>query len=290
MVSPVAPGLVIAGMHSHVGRTLVTAVLLRAFRNLYAPNGSVGGFKVGPDYIDPGYHQVASGHPSRNLDPVLCGEDAILPLYRYGAEGHRLAFVEGVIGLYDGRMNLAADAPRIPFGSTAHVAQLLIPGGFPEEHLPDLTQNRTLVASIRAAATAGLPIWAECAGLVYLSAALDGTPLAGVLPCHTTFSERLTMGYREATCTGASWAFRPGEQISGHEFHRTCITAPAARRRLNTAWQWESYDNQNVIAEGWVSSTIYASYLHTHPVARPAVARRFVRAAQHYLRPREGNA
>lgn len=125
MVNPIAPGLVIAGMHSHVGKTLITAGLLRSFRDLYGPRESIVGFKVGPDYIDPGYHQLASGQPCRNLDPVLCGEDRILPLYRYGAEGHRLALVEGVMGLYDGRMDLAADAPRIPFGSTAHVAQLL---------------------------------------------------------------------------------------------------------------------------------------------------------------------
>ncbi|WQD12387.1 MAG: hypothetical protein U1U88_000282 [Lawsonella clevelandensis] len=60
--------------------------------------------------------------------------------------------------------------------------------------------------------------------------------------------------------------------------------------RIDTAWQWENHDNQNVIAEGWASPTLYASYLHTHPVARPAVAERFVHAAQHYHKTREGNA
>ena len=84
---------------------------------------TVAPFKVGPDFIDPGYHALAAGRPGRNLDPVLVGERLIGPLYAHGAAGADIAVVEGVMGLFDGRIGPAATMPAA--GSTAHVAGLL---------------------------------------------------------------------------------------------------------------------------------------------------------------------
>src|SRR5690242_21418038 len=77
----------------------------------------VSGHKVGPDYIDPGYHAVATGRPGRNLDPHLVGEQRLVPLLLHGARGADVAVVEGVMGLYDGRVG------HDGFASTAHVAR-----------------------------------------------------------------------------------------------------------------------------------------------------------------------
>jgi cobyrinic acid a,c-diamide synthase len=108
--------LVVAAPASGHGKTTVATGLLAAF----ATRGlTVAGFKVGPDYIDPGYHTLAAGRPGRNLDPVLVGKDLIGPLFAHGADGADLAVVEGVMGLYDGRTG-AGD-----HGSTAEVAGLL---------------------------------------------------------------------------------------------------------------------------------------------------------------------
>jgi cobyrinic acid a,c-diamide synthase len=77
---------------------------------------------VGPDYIDPGYHALASGRPGRNLDPWMVGEERIADLFLHGAGSPvpaDVAVVEGVMGLFDG-----VAGPR-DFGSTAHVARLL---------------------------------------------------------------------------------------------------------------------------------------------------------------------
>ena len=84
---------------------------------------TVAPFKVGPDFIDPGYHALAAQRPGRNLDPVLVSEQLIGPLYRHGSDGADVAIVEGVMGLFDGRIEEPRDRHRA--GSTAHVAALL---------------------------------------------------------------------------------------------------------------------------------------------------------------------
>ncbi|GIF66648.1 hydrogenobyrinate a,c-diamide synthase [Asanoa ishikariensis] len=110
------PRIVVAAPASGHGKTTVAGGLLAAFA---ARGRSVAGFKVGPDYIDPGYHALASGRPGRNLDPVMVGTDLIAPLFAHGAAGADLAVIEGVMGLYDGRAHAGEH------GSTAQVAKLL---------------------------------------------------------------------------------------------------------------------------------------------------------------------
>ena len=77
------------------------------------------GFKVGPDYIDPSYHALASGRPGRNLDAFLSGPELIAPLVRHGSAGADVAVIEGVMGMFDGASG------RGELASTAHVAKLL---------------------------------------------------------------------------------------------------------------------------------------------------------------------
>ncbi|MGH3624987.1 MAG: cobyrinate a,c-diamide synthase [Sciscionella sp.] len=107
--------VVVAAPASGSGKTTVATGLLGALRRR---GTTVAPFKVGPDYIDPGYHALAAGRPGRNLDPVLVGEQRIAPLFSHGAAGADLAVVEGVMGLFDGQGTGS-------LGSTAHVARLL---------------------------------------------------------------------------------------------------------------------------------------------------------------------
>ncbi|WP_371550571.1 cobyrinate a,c-diamide synthase [Streptomyces sp. NBC_00554] len=110
------PRLVIAAPSSGSGKTTVATGLMAAF----ASRGlAVSPHKVGPDYIDPGYHALATGRVGRNLDAYLCGAELVAPLFGHGARGCDVAVVEGVMGLYDGA------AGEGELASTAHVAKLL---------------------------------------------------------------------------------------------------------------------------------------------------------------------
>jgi cobyrinic acid a,c-diamide synthase len=112
----VIPRVVIAGTSSGAGKTSVACGLIGALR---ARGLRVQGFKVGPDYIDPSHHALASGRPGRNLDAFLSGPELIAPLFRHGSRGADVAVVEGVMGMFDGASG------RGELASTAHVAKLL---------------------------------------------------------------------------------------------------------------------------------------------------------------------
>lgn len=416
----------------------MTTGLLAALR---AAGHTVAPFKVGPDYIDPGYHTLAAGRPGRNLDAVMCGEHRIAPLLAHGfctPEPADVALIEGVMGLFDGRLgdgvgssahiaaltkspvvlvidtahaslthaavaaglahfdpqvriagvilnrvasprhaaeirrgldlaglpvlgeiprnpdifvpsrhlglvpaaereesarqveqlaqfigghvdlaallHIADTAPQLdaqpwdpaaalagtgieipgvspdrtpassasrqpaphqpgqarPTGATGRpvvamaggraftfrypeTAELLeasgfevvdvdplttpalpqgccglyLGGGFPEVHATELSANTSLHDDIRRRAAEGMPIIAECAGLLYLCRHLDGHDMASVLPLDGAMNQRLTMGYRTATAPADTLVARAGDQVVGHEFHRTQVVVDA---------------------------------------------------------------
>lgn len=109
------PRVLIAAPASGHGKTTVATGLMAA---LAARGVDVSGHKVGPDYIDPGYHALACGRPARNLDPFLVGEGKIVPLLLHGATGAQVAVIEGVMGLFDGRTGTPG------LSGSAHVARL----------------------------------------------------------------------------------------------------------------------------------------------------------------------
>jgi cobyrinic acid a,c-diamide synthase len=450
------PRLVVAAPSSGAGKTTVATGLMAAFA---ARGLSVSPHKVGPDYIDPGYHALATGRPGRNLDPWLTSEELVAPLFLHGSRDADVAVVEGVMGLYDGA------AGQGDFASTAHVAGLLdapvvlvvdaasagrsvaalvhgfmtygqkrprvggvilnrigsdrheeicrtaveelglpvlgvlrrrddivtpsrhlglvpaaerspeavetvrrlgdlvasscdldallalarsappldaspwnpaeqvrrvpgrprvavasgaaftfgyaetgelleaagaevvgfdpltderlpegvgglvLGGGFPEVYAGELSENAALRREI--AGLVDVPVYAECAGLIYLTRELDGRPMCGVLDAVATMTPRLTLGYRSAVAVGDSVVARAGERVRGHEFHRTAVVPGHG---AHGAWQWTPSG-----PEGFVTGRCLASYLHLHWAGSPELAERFVdacgpRRAEHGVR------
>ena len=487
------PRLVIAAPASGSGKTTVACGLMAALR---AAGLAVSGHKTGPDYIDPGYHALATGRPARNLDPFLCGADRIVPLFLHAARGADVAVVEGVMGLFDGtdpEAGPSAGSSTGPgagdpgFGSTAHVARLLgapvilvidaasmgrsvgavatgfarfdprttvagvilnrvasdrherllrdalavagiavygairrsagaavpsrhlglipaaersraatgtvtrlaalikdscdlasllalarsadplpgpawdpgealaldasvttktsavtaIPdapagarpvvaiaggaaftfsytehaellatagldvavfdpvrdqhlpegtagiilgGGFPEVHAADLSANEPLHRDVAAAAHRGVPIAAECAGLLYLARSLDGQPMCGVLPVEAVMIGRLTLGYRQARAGTDSVLAAAGDVVRAHEFHRTVATPghgdPPAWLLPTGALPPDRDGGRALRREGHVTGAVHASYLHAHWAGYPRMAARFAAACR----------
>lgn len=438
--------IVVAGTHSGVGKTTVATGLMAAFR---ARGVEVASCKVGPDFIDPGYHALATGRPPRNLDAWISGADAIAPLAVRAAAGADLLVIEGVMGLFDGAVDntlsstadvarlidapvvlvvdgsamsasvaalvrgyrdhdstvdvagvilnrVASDRHRqlltealatigmpvwgclaaddafewrdrhlglVPVGeqlddvvsridrlgqavtascdldAIAHAARsarqlvadrlpapvkvadvriavaggpaftfmyrdnldalagagadlvafdplhdehlpdnvdgLVIGGGFPEVFAGRLADNARLLAEVRSAVRSGLPTWAECGGLLWLSDSLDTRPLAGAIAATGTMTDRLTLGYRHATALRPNPVIPVGTTVRGHEFHYSTLEPAGEALALSSRFGERT--------DGHATPTLLATYLHQHLGADAAPAERFVRAC---ARPR----
>jgi cobyrinic acid a,c-diamide synthase len=443
-------GLLIAGTHSGVGKTTVATGLMAALRQ---KGHKVQPFKVGPDYIDPSYHEAACGLPSRNLDSWLLEAAVMKEFFHRAMTGKDLAIVEGVMGLYDGfrgdseegstaqvakllglpvilvldasaaarsvgaavlgfkefdpEVNLAglilngiagekhlefikpslakagvpllgylprnrdialperhlglvpnhegtvrrdfydclakqvgqtididgllalaapivapnenesvifpretmrpkaaiavamdkafnfyyADsldllrawgAEIVPFSPLEDrallpsVAGVYIGGGFPELYARELSDNDAMHTTLRSAALRGMPVYAECGGLMYLGDSIeDGEGrefrMVGVLPCRSSMKQtRLTLGYRQIEALDDGPLLKRGESVRGHEFHLSALKerpdVPAAYRVLDQDGRYEGFRMNNVLA----------SYIHLHLGSKRNLARDFV--------------
>ena len=114
--------VIIAGERSGVGKTTVTLTLLASLRRR---DRLVQSFKVGPDYIDPMFHQHVTGRACRNLDPVLTSEAYVQQCFALHSQLSEYALVEGVMGLFDGIGHGQEKQKSTDFASTAHITRLL---------------------------------------------------------------------------------------------------------------------------------------------------------------------
>lgn len=438
------PRVVVGGTHSGVGKTTVATGLMAAFR---ARGRRVGSAKVGPDYIDPGYHALATGRPARNLDAWMSGPDNLPSLAGRASAGADLMIVEGVMGLFDGAsdgtlsstadvarlldapvvlvvdasamsasvaavvhgyasldpqvtvagvilnrvgspghevmlreaieplaipvlgalhrddaltwrdrhlglvpvverprevglalerlaavmersVDLAAveaiasgaspvavddpplparvDGPRVriaiaggpafsfgypdnlealdaagaelvPFDPCADerlpdaCAGLVAGGGFPEVYGEALAANRPLLDEVRSVIAAGIAVWAECGGLLWLARQLDGHPMAGVVAADAVMTDRLTLGYRSGSTRAPSSLGPAGLPLRGHEFHYSTVEPGGDALDLEGRF--------GAGRAGFATPRLLASYLHLHLGATPELATAFVRTA-----------
>ena len=159
-------------------------------------------------------------------------------------------------------------AERLPEGTDA----LVVGGGFPAGATSTSSPaTRRCGSEVRERAGAGMPVVAECAGLLWLGASLDGRDQCGVLPARARMTGTLHLGYREATALHDTPLAAAGTRVRAHEFHRTvsdptCGDHPA----------WELADGSR---HGWAGPSLLASYLHLHWAGVPGAATRLVGSA-----------
>ena len=158
---------------------------------------------------------------------------------------------------------------------------VVLPGGYPELHAASLSACRRSLAELQRAQAAGLPIYAECGGLLLLGRRLsdpegNSHPMAGLLPFEARRGS-LSLGYRQARATGDGLVLRQGEQLCGHEFHRWQLQgelAAAAPLWQLEGWGWPRQP------EGWSSPQLHASWLHLHWGGCPQIPERLTAAAR----------
>jgi len=183
--------------------------------------------------------------------------------------------------------SLSAAGADIVFFSPVHdtalpenICGLYLPGGYPELYAEQLSENRTMLTSIRDAVNSGLPTVAECGGFLYLGQELEADdgknwPMAGVLPGRGVKVGRLVrFGYAAMTAKSDSMLFHAGDALSIHEFHHWDSTDNGSDFSIqkNAKTQWEG---------GFASKSLYAGFPHLYWAGTP-LPRRFVAAALHY--------
>ncbi|WP_425060749.1 Cobyrinate a,c-diamide synthase [Sporomusa carbonis] len=450
------PRVVIAGVSSGVGKTTIVTGLLVAL----AERGlKVQSYKVGPDYIDPGFHRLASGKSAHNLDTWLVPPETLSEIFTDTAAGNDIAVIEGVMGLYDGgrsgvsstaavakllkapvvlvidaksmgesvaaiafgfkmydpEVNLAGvivnrlgseghrlmvcealDKLGIPvIGAVSRNSELMMPerhlgltpvtehdaaaavagmgrqvreqvaidellalaktaeplakrpapasnsrqvkvrigiahddvftfyypssldvlteygaeivpfsplkdkklpavdgvvlgGGFPEMFVQELSANRSMRKDILEAARQGMPMYAECGGLMYLSRQIvdfNGLAydMAGVIPAVCQMQSKLeTVGYVETTALTDNVLCTSGETLRGHEFHFSRMIPDVHPEEFPWGFEFKKMRTGVKYLGGYACGSVLASYLHMHFAGNRPAARRFVERCVRY--------
>lgn len=163
------------------------------------------------------------------------------------------------------------------------VSGLYFGGGFPEVHAAALNENGILRRCLHSRIAAGMPVYAECGGLMYLSQAICDKQgrewdMVGAIPGKTVMTERLqNFGYGEATALRRNILAEPGESIRGHEFHYSRRNEDP--RAEDAAYEITKARTAESRLEGYASGNVVASYHHVHFSSKPVWVRRFVAAA-----------
>ncbi len=164
---------------------------------------------------------------------------------------------------------------------------LYLPGGYPELYASRLAENTEMRTAVRKAVQGGIPTVAECGGFLYLGRTLQGAdglcyPMAGCLPGDAVRTDHLVrFGYAELAADRDSLLFRAGERVPVHEFHywdssETGGDLTAHKPLTGRTWRC-----------GFAGATLYAAFPHLYFAGRPALARRFVQAAEVYAHHKE---
>src|SRR3990172_9324277 len=165
----------------------------------------------------------------------------------------------------------------------ADINGIYLGGGYPELFAKKLEANKALRQHIKNLAEKGLPIYAECGGLMYLGKGLKDLKgkkyeMVGVFPWVSRMLEkRKSLGYREVKVVDCQF-LKKGHKIRGHEYHYSEIDEPP--QKIKRCYQLTPHTSRLTASEGYLCKNTLASYIHLHFASNPKFAEGFVRACR----------
>jgi cobyrinic acid a,c-diamide synthase len=224
-----------------------------------------------------------------DVDALLAGVEQGRPLDSPGMEGVKKPVVriavardEAFCFCYPENLQLlqAAGAELLFFsplrdGSLpAEIDGLYLPGGYPELYAEGLAKNHGLLGEIRTKSAAGLPVYAECGGLMLLAESIDGRPMSGIFPAPARMlAKRKALGYRQVTMTAATPLGPAGTVARGHEFHYSETEMPESVAR---SYRLQRAGGEELGLEGYRRNNVLGSYVHLHFASNPQLASNFM--------------
>jgi cobyrinic acid a,c-diamide synthase len=168
---------------------------------------------------------------------------------------------------------------KLPEGIDA----LYFGGGYPEEYAETLSENGEMQEAVRQFARRGLPLYAECGGLMYLTQGIETIrgeryPMVGLLPIWSRMLNRLkSLGYVEVTLTNNSLWGERAAVLRGHEFHYSeLIGPPLDDPRWTQVYRIKRRRSEKILTEGFQNNNVLASYIHLHWASQPRNVETFV--------------
>jgi len=166
-----------------------------------------------------------------------------------------------------------------------NIDALYIGGGFPEMNLDELASNKEMIKTIKKLAYEGLPIYAECGGLIYLAKDIEWKgriySLSGVLPIKIKMNNKPQgHGYCEAVVDEGNPFYELGETIKGHEFHYSKIYEydPDIKTSLSLTRGVGCFNKR----DGLTYKNVFASYVHVHALSTPTWIKGMIKSAQQF--------
>lgn len=166
------------------------------------------------------------------------------------------------------------------------ISGLIIGGGFPELFLPELSTNQSFITSICRYHQAGLPIYAECGGLMYLTEAIENFnqesyPMAGLIPGKCRMEKKLAaLGYYQGITLQDNLLCTKDTMIKGHEFHYSKLEG--LPQDFPWAFSLNKGGDETFRQEGFARDNLLAAYLHMHFAGLPKLAEAFVQRCQNF--------